>query len=131
MTQKSPRLPIRSRDERARDPGSEPSLDLAEASGNGAAGEPDDPDPLEDVRRVAESMGYSIRRSPRSRRPRPDVRDGRVPTTCRLHPEVRAAMEQASLELNITYGDMINAGVVMFLRAQELRVDVDLQQFLP
>ena len=131
MTQKSQRLPIRSRDERARDPGSEPSLDLAEVSGNGSAGESDDSGSLEDIRRAAESMGYSIRRAPRGRRPRPEARDGRVPTTCRLHPEVRAAMEQASLELNITYADMINAGIVMFLRSQELRVDVDLDQFLP
>jgi hypothetical protein len=97
---------------------------------DGAAGDVPEED-ISELRRLARSRGYDVRREPRPRRPRPDVHQGRVSTTCRLAPEVRDAMDLARLELNMNYSDMINAGVIMFLRSQNLRVDVDLEGFLP
>ena len=63
----------------------------------------------------------------------PVLRSGTAgfPPPCRLVPEVREAMDQARMELNMNYSDMINAGVVMFLRSQNLRVEVDLEGLLP
>ena len=87
--------------------------------------------PLDDVRQQALSMGYVLRRESRPRRARPREQSGRVPTTCRIHPGIRAAMDQARVELNLTHADMINAGVLMFLESQGLRVDVDVQEFYP
>ena len=147
MTQQNQKLPIRSRDDRARDDRardlaarervsleeSSESSDKPDSSSNvssngaGNAGS----DSLAEVREQAHSLGYSIRREPRPRRPSPEPKDGRVSTTCRLYPEVRAAMDQARLELNLNYSDMINAGIVMFLESRNLRGDVNLQQFLP
>ena len=124
MTQQDQRLPIRSKDERARD-----QVAVVPAGDSGPSRDGDGS--LAEVRQLAHSLGYTVRREPRSRRPRPETRDGRVSTTCRLHPDVRSAMEQARLELNLTYSDMINAGVIMFLESQHLRVGVDPQQFLP
>lgn len=82
-------------------------------------------DGVEELRRLAQAQGYRVSRQSRPRRARPDSRGGRVMTTCRLAPSVREAMEQARWQLNLTYADMINAGVVMFLRSQNLRVEVD------
>ena len=138
MTQQNQRLPIRSRDDRARDLAAEErasleSADELDPSSNGSsdgAGDPG-PDSLAEVRELARSLGYSVRREPRPRRPSPEPKDGRISTTCRLYPEVRAAMDQARLELNLNYSDMINAGIIMFLESRNLRGEVDLRQFLP
>ena len=134
MTQQNRnRPPILSKDERS----SRERDDATAAAGlNGggdvSSGVPDaDRDPLEGVREQALQMGYVLHRAPRTRRPRPEVREGRVPTTCRLIPEVRALMDQARLELNLSHSDMVNAGVIMFLESQNLRVDADLKRFLP
>ena len=146
MTQQNQKLPIRSRDDRAKDDRAKDlaarervSLESSESSdktdsssnaspnGAGNAGS----DSLAEVREQAHSLGYSIRREPRPRRPSPEPKDGRVSTTCRLYPEVRAAMDQARLELNLNYSDMINAGIVMFLESRNLRTDVNLRRFLP
>ena len=148
MTQQNQKLPIRSRDDRARDlaareqvspeslksPESSDETDSSSnvsssgsSNGAGNAGS----DSLAEVREQAHSLGYSIRREPRPRRPSPEPKDGRISTTCRLYPEVRAAMDQARLELNLNYSDMINAGIIMFLESRNLRGDVNLQQFLP
>ena len=146
MTQQNQKLPIRSRDDRAKDlaakdlaarervslespesPDKTDSSSNASSNGAGNVGS----DSLAEVREQAHSLGYSIRREPRPRRPSPEPKDGRVSTTCRLYPEVRAAMDQARLELNLNYSDMINAGIVMFLESRNLRGDVNLRQFLP
>ena len=132
MTQSDKRPPIRSKNERAKDRVSQdpaPALDSPAPSDDGAAELPEEA--LAELRRLASSRGYNVRRESRPRRPRPDVHQGRVSTTCRLAPEVRDAMDLARLELNMNYSDMINAGVIMFLRSQNLRVDVDLEGFLP
>ena len=148
MTQQNQKLPIRSRDDRARDlasrervsPESPESLESpdkvdssSDVSSNGAGNGAGNAglDSLAEVREQARSLGYSIRREPRPRRPSPEPKDGRISTTCRLYPEVRAAMDQARLELNLNYSDMINAGIVMFLESRNLRGDVNLRQFLP
>ena len=148
MTQQNQKLPIRSRDDRARDlasrervsPESPESLESpdkvdssSDVSSNGAGNGAGNAglDSLAEVREQARSLGYSIRRKPRPRRPSPEPKDGRISTTCRLYPEVRAAMDQARLELNLNYSDMINAGIVMFLESRNLRGDVNLRQFLP
>ena len=147
MTQQNQKLPIRSRDDRARDlaarervspeslksPESSESSDKPDFSSNASSNGAGDAgsDSLAEVREQAHSLGYSIRREPRPRRPSPEPKDGRVSTTCRLYPEVRAAMDQARLELNLNYSDMINAGIVMFLESRNLRGDVNLRQFLP
>ena len=143
MTQQNPKLPIRSRDDRARDLAakdlaakervSPESSDEPNSSSNGSSNGAVDAgsDSLAEVREQARSLGYSIRREPRPRRPSPEAKDGRVSTTCRLYPEVRAAMDQARLELNLNYSDMINAGIIMFLESRNLRGDVDLRQLLP
>ena len=132
MTQSDERPPIRSRNERARDRVSQepaPALDSSVPGDDGAADLTEDA--IAELRRLASSRGFNVRRESRPRRPRPDVHQGRVSTTCRLVPEVRDAMDLARLELNMNYSDMINAGVIMFLRSQNLRVDVDLDGFLP
>ena len=130
MTQSEQHLPIRSKNERAKDRASQESLSGSEVSGpevsgNGAGDAPEDE--IAEIRRLAHSRGYAVRREGRARRPRPETRDGRVSTTCRLVPEVRDAMDQARLELNMNYSDMINAGIVMFLQSQNLRIEVDLE----
>ena len=135
MTQSEQRPPIRSRNERARDRASQEPVQepvpAPEASGNGA-GQGDAPESgIDEIRRMARSMGYDVRREGRHRRPRPDTKHGRVSTTCRLLPEVRDVMDQARLELGMNYSDMINAGVVMFLRSQNLRIDVDIESLFP
>ena len=130
MTQSEQRLPIRSKNERAKERASQesfsgPDVSSLDVSGNGAADAPEDE--IAEIRRLAHSRGYAVRREGRARRPRPETRDGRVSTTCRLFPEVRDAMDQARLELNMNYSDMINAGIVMFLQSQNLRIEVDLE----
>ena len=125
MTQSEQHLPIRSKNDRAKDRASQESLSGPEVSGNGAGDAPEDE--IAEIRRLAHSRGYAVRREGRARRPRPETRDGRVSTTCRLVPEVRDAMDQARLELNMNYSDMINAGIVMFLQSQNLRIEVDLE----
>ncbi len=119
MTQKTPPA-IRSREQRSSAPDPQPQPDA-----DGAAPE------VERVREQALAMGYDLRRVPRSRRPRPQVRGGSVSMNCKLDPRVREAMEQAKLELNMNYSEMVNAGVVMFLKSQELRIDLDPLEFLP
>ena len=148
MTQQNQKLPIRSRDDRARDLAareqvspeslkSPESSDETDSSSNGSSSGSSNgagnagSDSLAEVREQAHSLGYSIRREPRPRRPSPEPKDGRISTTCRLYPEVRAAMDQARLELNLNYSDMINAGIIMFLESRNLRGDVNLRQFLP
>ena len=145
MTQQNQKLPIRSRDDRAKDLAARERVSLespespdetgsssngsSSGSSNGAGNAGSDS--LAEVREQAHSLGYSIRREPRPRRPSPEPKDGRISTTCRLYPEVRAAMDQARLELNLNYSDMINAGIIMFLESRNLRGDVNLRQFLP
>ena len=129
--------PIRSKDERERNPskGSVPPVNGSAAAPLNDGSEPAAPEGeenvLDEVRRSAQALGYGLRREPRARRPRPDSRDGRVSTTCRLDPAVRDALDQARLQLNMNFSDMINAGVVLFLESQNLRVGVDHQDFLP
>ena len=130
MTQQNPAPPIRSKAERARTQAdSAPSPSVS----NGASPEEGDSDSLilDEIRESARSIGYEVRKEPRARRPRPEARDGRIPTTCRIHPEIRDAMDRARLELNMNFSDMINAGVVMFLRSRNLGIDVEPEQFLP
>ena len=141
--------PIRSKDERGR--AAAASAAAPGGSNGSGASPPDDSSPdgsaknaaagsqpaagdgenLDELRRSAHAMGYEIRREPRRRRPRPESRDGRVSTTCRLDPAVRDALDQARLQLNMNYSDMINAGVVLFLESQNLRVGVSHEDFLP
>ena len=129
--------PIRSKDERERNSskGSAPAVNGPSAAPLNDGSEPAAPEGeenvLDEVRRSAQALGYGLRREPRARRPRPDSRDGRVSTTCRLDPAVRDALDQARLQLNMNFSDMINAGVVLFLESQNLRVGVDHQDFLP
>jgi hypothetical protein len=122
--------PIRSKSERERST-SNGSVPPAAADGtpddSGVGADSD----LDALRRSAQALGYEIRREPRRRRPRPDSRDGRVSTTCRLDPAVRDALDQARLQLNMNYSDMINAGVVLFMESQNLRVGVSHEDFLP
>ena len=127
MTQPKQPPPIRPRDDRVPGPGFPESSTLA-VDGDV---QPDGADPIDEVRRQALSMGYQVRKEPRARRPRPDAKDGRISTTCRFHPGVRAVMDQARLELNMNYSDMVNIGVIMFLESQNLRIDVDPRQFFP
>ena len=134
MTQSEQHLPIRSKNERAKERASQeslsgPNVSSLDVSGNGSGDAPEDE--IAEIRRLAHSRGYAVRREGRARRPRPETRDGRVSTTCRLVPEVRDAMDQARLELNMNYSDMINAGIVMFLRSQNLRIEVDLEGLPP
>ena len=129
MSQSEQRPPIRSKNERAKERASQESLSGPMVSGNGTGDAPEDE--IAEIRRLARSRGYDVRREARPRRPRPEIRDGRVSTTCRLIPEVRDAMDQARLELNMNYSDMINAGIVMYLRSQNLRIEVDLEGLPP
>ncbi len=135
MTQSEQPPAIRSRNERAKDRALQDSISASDVSGNNGVGAGPQDDAAEDdiaeIRRLARSKGYDVRREARPRRPRPESRGGRVSTTCRLIPEVRDAMDKARLELNMNYSDMINAGVVMFLRSQNLRADLDLEGLLP
>lgn len=129
MTQQSNAPPIRSRADRAKD--RESANDSPPSNGTSPE-EADEKDAaLDNIRELARSMGYDVRKEPRPRRPRPEPRDGRISMTCRLHPDVRDAMERGRLELNMNFSDMVNAGVVMFLRSQNLGVGVDPDQFLP
>ena len=128
MTQQKQPPPIRARGERASDPArSDGASSMPEGGGDSAA------DPVREIREQAQAMGYDVRRMPRGRRPRPEPEPGggRISTNCRIHPGVRDVMDQAKLELNMNYSDMVNAGVIMFLKSQGLRIDVDEDQFIP
>ena len=120
--------PIRSKSERARS-----QSDVSQPASNGASPEGRDPGvtTIDEVRESARSLGYEVRKEPRARRPRPEARDGRISTTCRIHPAVRDAMDRGRLELNMNFSDMVNAGVIMFLRSRKLGVDVEPEEFLP
>lgn len=130
MTQQNQAPPIRSRAERAKAQ-SGPAASAAPPNGTAPGGEDEQDVTLDGIRELARTMGYEVRKEPRARRPRPETRDGRISTTCRLHPGVRDAMDRGRLELNMNLSDMVNAGVIMFLRSQNLGVDVDPDQFLP
>ena len=128
MTQQKQPPPIRPRGERA---SGAPLSDGVSSSPSG--GGDADSDPVREIREQAQAMGYDVRRMPRGRRPRPEPEPGSgwVSTNCRIHPGVRDVMDQAKLELNMHYSDMVNAGVIMFLKSQGLRIDVDEDQFIP
>ena len=130
MTQSEQLRPIRSKGERARDRASQGAGFSSEVTGAEVAPGEDSEDDIAEIRRLAHSKGYEVRREARPRRPRPETRDGMVSTTCRLLSEVRDAMDQARYELNMNYSTMINVGVVMFLRSRNLQVDVDLEELL-
>ena len=115
MTQGNQR-PLRSREERARAARSE-EFPEEDPAGPEPAGD------VEQLRRAAEAQGFSLARERRPSGVRPAVEEGRVRVACRVSVEVRRAMELARWELNLTFSDIIERGVVLFLDSQGLRVE--------
>ena len=78
-------------------------------------------DELERIRDLAKAQGFVLFREPRARqfRPEPDSKGG-VRTSCRLSSGARRELEQARLELNMSYSEIIERGIYMFLESRNL-----------
>jgi hypothetical protein len=121
MTQ-SDKRPLRSREERAMAAGSGPEpgpLDPPEGPEPVASPAPE----MEELRRLARSQGLSLSRERRAKRVRPDSEMGYVRMACRVSLPVRRALETARWELGLTFSEVIEQGVVLYLESRGLRVD--------
>ena len=87
----------------------------------GSPGVSSDEGELERIRGLARAQGFVLFREPRTRqfRPEPDARGG-IRTSCRLSSGVRRELELARLHLNMSYSEIIEQGIYMFLESQNL-----------
>ena len=74
---------------------------------------------VDDIKRMALAEGFvlSRERGPRKFRPDPDERGG-VRMTCRLSSPVRRAMELARMDMNVSYSEIIEVALSLYLESR-------------
>ena len=82
-----------------------------------------DSEPVEALRQQAEMMGYNLMKTQRPRQARPPTKKGgRIQTTYTMTVEIREALEAARSELNLTFSQIIERGIVCYLASQGITV---------
>ena len=79
---------------------------------------------VDDIRRMAQAEGFALsrERGPRKFRPDPDARGG-VRMTCRISSPVRMAMELARMDMNVSYSEIMEVAISLYLESRGFPVD--------
>ena len=108
-----------------REPVSDVSISGVPAQGESVSGDPVLSGPeLDDIRRMAQSQGFVLYRERQAPKFRPDAdARGGVRMTCRISSPVRRAMEVARMDLNVSYSQIIEAALSLYLDSRGFSVD--------
>ena len=111
--------PIVSREARSRESGLVPEAGGGEAPENGASPEGDGE--LDAIREAASVQGYGLTRHRRPARARAEMENGTVRITANISRPVRLSMEQARIELNLSYSQIVERALVHYFHSEGLR----------